>query len=182
MKTLAIKIALVTLVGGGIVIGHTTYKRAIAVTQQGQKNMSAEKQTKISQLTDIQRHVTQEDGTEPAFKNEYWDNKEPGIYVDVVSGEALFSSIDKYDSGTGWPSFSKPIGKDALVQKTDYKLLFPRNEVRSSKADSHLGHVFNDGPENKGGLRYCVNSAALRFVHKDDLVKEGYSKYLNIFK
>ena len=182
MKTLTMKIAIITLIGGGIVLGHTTYKRAVAVTQQGQESMSVEKQAKINQLTDMQRYVTQEDGTEQAFKNEYWDNKEPGIYVDVVSGEAMFSSIDKYDSGTGWPSFSKPIDENALVQKTDYNLFIPRNEVRSLQGDSHLGHVFDDGPKDKGGLRYCVNSASLRFIHKNDLIKEGYSEYTDFFK
>lgn len=133
-------------------------------------------------LTDLQKYVTQHDGTEPAFQNEYWDNKEPGIYVDIVSGEALFSSIDKFDSGTGWPSFTKPIEGSALTKKTDYKLLLPRTEVRSSSADSHLGHVFDDGPKDKGGLRYCINSAALRFIHKDDLEEQGYGEYLNLFE
>lgn len=182
MKNLTIKLAIIALIGGGMVVGHTTYKRAVAVTQQGQKSMSVEKQAKINQLTDIQRYVTQEDGTEPAFKNDYWNNKEPGIYVDVVSGEPLFSSADKYDSGTGWPSFSKPIEDGSLIQKTDYNLFIPRNEVRSTKGDSHLGHVFDDGPKDKGGLRYCVNSASLRFIHKDSLIKEGYSEHLPLFE
>ena len=140
------------------------------------------KKEPVKQLTTLQEYVTQHDGTEPAFDNEYWDNKEPGIYVDVASGEPLFSSIDKYDSGTGWPSFTKPIDQDVLQSKADYKVLIPRTEVRSSKADSHLGHVFDDGPQDKGGKRYCINSAALRFIHKDDLEKEGYGEYLALFE
>ncbi len=132
-------------------------------------------------LTEMQKYVTQHDGTEPAFQNEYWDNKEPGIYVDVVTGEPLFSSTDKFDSGTGWPSFTKPIESGALSEHNDEKMWIPRTEVRSSNSDSHLGHVFNDGPKDKGGLRFCINSAALRFVHKDDLKKEGYEQYLPLF-
>ena len=140
------------------------------------------RESTMKQLTDMQKYVTQHEGTEPAFKNEYWDNKEAGIYVDVVTGEPLFSSQDKYDSGTGWPSFTKPIEEDALMEKEDDKLLIPRTEVRSSDGDSHLGHVFTDGPEDKGGLRYCINSASLRFIHKDDLEKEGYGQYLKLFE
>ena len=136
----------------------------------------------LSHLDDLQKYVTQHDGTEPAFDNEYWDNKEPGIYVDVVSGEPLFSSKDKFDSGTGWPSFTKPIEGDALSKHVDNKLLLPRTEVRSSKGDSHLGHVFMDGPKEHGGARYCINSAALRFIHVDDLEKEGYGEYLSLFE
>lgn len=133
-------------------------------------------------LTDIQYKVTQKDGTEPAFANEYNDNKEAGIYVDIVSGEPLFSSLDKYDSGTGWPSFTKPIDTEHIVTKDDWSLFGKRTEVRSRYADSHLGHVFPDGPADKGGLRYCMNSAALRFVPKDDLVEEGYSEYISLFE
>lgn len=140
------------------------------------------KEEKIKELTDLQEYVTQHDGTEPAFKNKYWDNKEPGIYVDVVSGEPLFSSTDKFDSGTGWPSFTKPIEQDALTKQADHKLSLPRTEVRSSTADSHLGHVFPDGPADKGGLRYCINSASLRFIPKNDLEAEGYGQYLVLFE
>ena len=132
-------------------------------------------------LTPMQHYVTQEEGTEPAFQNEYWDHKEPGIYVDVVTGEALFSSTDKFDSGSGWPSFTKPIDHGVLSEHVDKKLWVPRTEVRSSSGDSHLGHVFEDGPKDKGGMRYCINSAALRFIHKDDLEKEGYGDYLKLF-
>ena len=131
----------------------------------------------LSRLTDIQYHVTQEAGPEPPFRNRYWDNHESGIYVDVVSGEPLFSSLDKYDSGTGWPSFTKPIEPDAVTTKTDWKLLMPRTEVRSSRAESHLGHVFKDGPRDAGGLRYCMNSASLRFVPVAELDEQGYGIY-----
>jgi peptide-methionine (R)-S-oxide reductase len=136
----------------------------------------------VSRLTDMQYRVTQQDGTEPPFRNPYWNNHAPGIYVDVVSGQPLFSSVDKYDSGTGWPSFTRPIDPDAVTTKTDWKLLVPRTEVRSSGADSHLGHVFRDGPREAGGLRYCMNSAALRFVAVDELDDEGYGSYRSIFR
>lgn len=146
-------------------------------------NAMAERPLKtIAELDDIQRYVTQHDGTERAFTGAYWDHKEAGIYVDVVSGEALFSSLDKFDSGTGWPSFTKPIGEQSLQEREDNKLPMTRIEVRSAAADSHLGHVFPDGPADKGGLRYCINSAALRFVPKDDLEKEGYGEYLYLFE
>lgn len=133
----------------------------------------------LGKLTDMQRYVTQHDGTEKPFENEYWNHKEEGIYVDVVSGEALFSSLDKFDSGTGWPSFTKPIGD--VTQHTDSKFGMARTEVRSANADSHLGHVFMDGPKDKGGARYCINSAALRFIPKDKMAEEGYGQYLSIF-
>ena len=136
----------------------------------------------LSRLTDSQFRVTQEDGTEPAFGNEYWDNHEPGIYVDVVSGQPLFSSTDKYDSGTGWPSFTKPIVADAVRTKTDRSLWMPRTEVRSTGADSHLGHVFGDGPADAGGQRYCMNSAALRFIPVSELETQGYGEYRSLFE
>lgn len=155
----------------------------LAVADEQKEGMPMEeKHEKVKQLTDLQEYVTQHDGTEPAFKNKYWDNKEPGIYVDVVSGDPLFSSTDKFDSGTGWPSFTKPLKEDGLSKTVDNKMWVPRTEVRSSKADSHLGHVFDDGPKEAGGLRYCINSASLRFIHKDDLEKEGYGQYLALFE
>jgi methionine-R-sulfoxide reductase len=131
-------------------------------------------------LTPLQYEVTQEEGTERAFKNDYWDNHQEGIYVDIVSGEPLFNSRDKFDSGTGWPSFTRPIAETSIVNHTDRRFFMKRTELRSRMAGSHLGHVFDDGPQPTG-QRYCINSASLRFIPKQDLEKEGYGEFLKLF-
>ena len=135
----------------------------------------------VDALSPEQYHVTQENGTELPFTGEYCNNHEPGIYVDIVSGEPLFASANKFDSESGWPSFTQPIEADRVVERRDRSHLMDRVEVRSAHADSHLGHVFPDGPAEAGGLRYCINSASLRFIHRDDLEAQGYGRYLRLF-
>ncbi len=151
------------------------------MNSSSEEDKKPQKEGLKKKLTPLQYKVTQECGTEPPFKNEYWDNKDEGIYVDVVSGEPLFSSKDKFDSGSGWPSFTRPLDEENIIRKADRSLITKRTEVRSAGGDSHLGHVFEDGPQPTG-LRYCINSAALRFIPKEDLEKEGYGEYRNLFE
>jgi methionine-R-sulfoxide reductase len=150
---------------------------SVAATQSGGDDAELRRR-----LTKEQYYVTKQNGTEPPFRNEYWDNKKRGIYVDVISGEPLFSSLDKFDSGTGWPSFTKPLAKENVVEKTDSSHGMTRVEVRSKKSDAHLGHIFDDGPPDKGGIRYCMNSAAMRFVPVEKLKEEGYERFLPLFE
>ncbi|NLK00744.1 MAG: peptide-methionine (R)-S-oxide reductase MsrB [Clostridia bacterium] len=144
------------------------------------KYVKPKKEELKKRLSPIQYRVTQEDDTEPPFQNEYWDNEKPGIYVDIVTGQPLFTSLDKFDAGCGWPSFTKPVDDDLITEKEDTSLNRVRTEVRSKLGDSHLGHVFEDGPEPTG-LRYCINSAAVKFIPMEDLKKEGYGDYLKLF-
>lgn len=151
------------------------------MAKENKQVKAMDKESLKNKLSPLQYEVTQNASTEPPFNNEFWNNKEEGLYVDIVSGDPLFSSNDKFDSGCGWPSFTKPIKRDSIKEKADFTYSMHRIEVRSKSADSHLGHVFTDGPEDKGGLRYCINSAALRFVPKRKLEEEGYGEYLSLW-
>ncbi len=155
-------------------LAPVTYAKEIMMQCTASKNQPP--------LSEMQHFVTRQNGTEPPFNNAYWNHKAEGIYVDVTSGEPLFSSRDKFASGTGWPSFTKPINASEVIEKTDQSHGMTRVEVRSKTGDAHLGHVFPDGPKNKGGMRYCINSAALRFIAKEDLEQEGYGQYKQLFE
>ena len=149
---------------------------------KNKKYAKPDKENLMKKLSALQYKVTQESATERPFVNEFWEEKRQGIYVDIVTGEPLFSSLEKFDSSCGWPSFSKPLENDAVIEKSDITFNTIRTEVRSKQGNSHLGHVFDDGPKEMGGLRYCINSASLRFIPKENLETEGYGEYLKLFK
>jgi methionine-R-sulfoxide reductase len=173
-------ISAIVVVVGSILLGYAQGQKKQAEKMSSTKAVPSDAELR-RQLTKDQYRVTRECGTETPFQNAYWDNHQPGIYVDIITGEPLFSSLDKFDSGTGWPSFTKPISEDKVVEKRDSSHGMERTEVRSAKSDSHLGHVFADGPPPTGE-RYCLNSAALRFVPVEKLKEEGYSQYLSLFQ
>jgi methionine-R-sulfoxide reductase len=180
-KTLWIAlISAILVVVGSILFGYAQGQKKQAEIMNSTKPVPSDAELR-RQLTKDQYHVTRECGTETPFQNSYWDNHQPGIYVDIITGEPLFSSLDKFDSGTGWPSFTKPISEDKVVEKRDSSHGMERTEVRSAKSDSHLGHVFADGPPPTGE-RYCLNSAALRFIPVEKLKEEGYGQYLSLFQ
>ena len=181
MKALTLALVVASLAAANVATAQnaSTAKGERKVTDSFRKPADNELQ---KQLSPMQYKVTQHEGTEPPFQNEYWNNHEEGIYVDIVSGEPLFSSRDKFESGTGWPSFTKPLEPANVKTKTDKSLFMTRTEVRSAHADSHLGHLFDDGPADKGGLRYCMNSASMRFIPVSKLAAEGYGEYLKLFE
>ena len=179
LRMTAVVLAVLIMAGLVVVLGRGNPKEGTMAKES--RTWQESEEDLRARLTEMQYRVTQEDGTEPPFHNEYWDNKEEGIYVDVVSGEPLFSSLNKYNSGTGWPSFTRPLYPENIREETDRRYGTTRIEVRSSQADAHLGHVFKDGP-SPGGLRYCINSAALRFIPKEKLQEEGYGEYLGLFE
>ncbi len=187
-KMLVLLIAITGFLFGAIALSPLTQSMAQSEGEMNKEEIimsDAQKENKeftTDHLTPLQKKVTMEGGTERAFDNEYWDHKEAGIYVDVINGKPLFSSTDKFDSGTGWPSFTKPISENMVDEHKDTKFGMVRTEVKSSETDSHLGHVFNDGPTETGGLRYCINSASMRFIPKAQLEAEGYDEYLKLFE
>ena len=187
MKICDVKLILLAAACGLAIVTAVINTDAIAMDNDIKEKVTSEKMMKnkkdftTDHLTPLQKKVTMEGGTERPFDNEYYDHKEEGIYVDVINGEPLFSSTDKFDSGTGWPSFTQPIDANIIDEHKDAKFGMVRTEVKSSATNSHLGHVFNDGPKESGGLRYCINSASMDFVPKAELEAKGYGKYLNLF-
>lgn len=179
LKTSRLGDVLLLLLLGGVLLGFPLVSAMAG--DKAEDFVKPDKEQLKQTLTPLQYAVTQKDKTEPPYRNPFWDEKAPGIYVDLISGEALFSSLDKYDSGTGWPSFTRPLEARSIVERDDWKLFMKRIEVRSKLADSHLGHVFDDGPAPTG-LRYCINSAALRFVPLAEMKSQGYGKYLPAFE